>query len=139
MTWRLFGLLLALISTVLVLPACVTLSERSEGPVTRHEQLLAEFRAEREAKEAQLRTGASRKTTKTWSPVYRRGAFEPAEWDRTTNLLGTRRSLSRQDEGGRFQSLHTEAGWTNSSGQFYQNSRPADRAAALEDVDLGTR
>lgn len=135
MNLRLFGLILALISTVLVMPACVTLSERQDGPMTRHELLLAEFRAEREAKER----GARRQTTKSWSPVYRRGAYEPDEWNRTVNKLSTRRALSRQDEGGRFQSLHTEAGWTSSSGHFYQNSNPADRAAAIEDGDLGTR
>jgi hypothetical protein len=137
MKFRLMGLLLTFMAVLMSLPACVSMATRTDDKPSKHELMLAEFRAEREkAEKARIKEARSRQVPTLLTNVYRRGPYEPEEWDRTTNMLGTRRSLSGP-QGMRFQSLHTEAGWTSSSGRFYQNSAFADRVADTESTDSG--
>lgn len=140
MMFRLVGFILILFAVLLTLPACVSMATRTDGKPSKHEVMLAEFRAEREkAEKARIREARSRQVPTLLTNVYRRGPYEPEEWDRTTNMLGARRSLSGP-QGLRFQSLHTEAGWTSSSGRVYQSSAFADRVADAESMDsAGTK
>ncbi|MFN7729505.1 MAG: hypothetical protein ACK5P7_10150 [Bdellovibrio sp.] len=137
MKFRLLVFVFTLMAVLLSLPACVSLATRIDDRPSKHELMLAEFRAEREKSEKKrISEARSRQVPTFLTNVYRRGPFEPEEWDRTTNKLGGRRSLSGPP-GMRFQSLHSEAGWTSSSGRFYQNAAIADRIADLDRADSG--